>query len=588
MVANWGSGERGERRIGRSLAVTAFVGLFALVVTTASTASFSPATNFPAGSFPGSVATGDLNGDGSPDLAVANTDSGNVSVLLGTGTGSFGAATNFAVGSEPRSVAISNLNGDTFPDLAVANSGLASNNVSVLLGTGTGSFGAATNFAAGTNPNSVAVGDVNGDGVSDLAVANAGSANVSILLGTGAGAFGTATNFPVGLVPRSVVIGNLNAGTSADLAVANSGSNNVSVLPGTGTGTFGAATDFGVGNTPFSVAIGNLNGDGFADLVAANLNSSNVSVLLGASNGSFSTATNFPAGVGANSVAIGNLNGDGFADLAVTSTASSEVSVLLGTGTGSFGVATSSEVGTTPSSVAIGDLDLDSNPDLAVSNADSNNVSVLLNRAPEATATPAGLSFGSRETSSTSPAKTVTVTNASGGDPMTATGVAITGADAGDFLVSGNTCFALPLPLSATCEMSVTFTPSASGARSASLEIAYNGGASPLTVPLSGTGAKARISKLTVTGPATLRKGRPATYKAKITNSGNAKATGVRLIASGRGIRLNSPVGTINAGTTRTVKLRVRPSRTGRVKATFRVTSGNAGSKTVRKTVRVR
>jgi hypothetical protein len=120
-------------------------------------------------------------------------------------------------------------------------------------------------------------------------------------------------------------------------------------------------------------------------------------------------------------------------------------------------------------------------------------------------------------------------------------------------------------------------------------------GSEPPTCPESTIGTppdcvalKARIGKLTVTGPSALKKGKAATYRAKITNSGNAAATGVRLVVSGRGIRLSSPVGRINAGATRTVKLRVRPSRTGRIKATFKATSGNAGSRTVRKTVRVR
>src|SRR5207253_166200 len=103
-----------------------------------------------------------------------------VSVLLGTGSGSFGAATNFAVGTNPTSVAVGDLNGDGKPDLAVAN--YNSGNVSVLLGTGTGSFGAAPNIAVGTTPTSVAVGDLNGDGKPDLAVANFSSNNVSVLL----------------------------------------------------------------------------------------------------------------------------------------------------------------------------------------------------------------------------------------------------------------------------------------------------------------------------------------------------------------------------------------------------------------------
>ena len=90
-------------------------------------------------------------------------------------------ATNFAVGSSPCSVAVGDFNGDTFLDLAVAN--CVSSNVSILLGNGTGSFGTATNFAVGTDPVSVAVGDFNGDTFLDLAVANFVSNNVSILLG---------------------------------------------------------------------------------------------------------------------------------------------------------------------------------------------------------------------------------------------------------------------------------------------------------------------------------------------------------------------------------------------------------------------
>jgi hypothetical protein len=93
------------------------------------------------------VAVADFNGDGKLDLAVANFDSFDVSILLGTGTGSFRAATNFDVGNSPVSVAVGDFNGDGKLDLAVANED--SNNVSILLGTGTGSFGAATNFNVG-------------------------------------------------------------------------------------------------------------------------------------------------------------------------------------------------------------------------------------------------------------------------------------------------------------------------------------------------------------------------------------------------------------------------------------------------------
>src|SRR6266498_3119624 len=111
----------------------------------------------------------------------------------------FTAATNFGAGDRPRSVAVGDFNGDGRQDLAVANQG--SGNVSILLGNGNGTFGAATNFAVGNGPLSVVVGDFNGDGRQDLAVANQFSANVSILLGNGNGTFGAATNFAGGTGP---------------------------------------------------------------------------------------------------------------------------------------------------------------------------------------------------------------------------------------------------------------------------------------------------------------------------------------------------------------------------------------------------
>ena len=132
--------------------------------------SFIARRDFDAGTHPSTVAVGDFNGDGVQDLAVANVNSANVSVLLGNGDGTFQVAVNFGAGGRPRSVAVADFNGDGVQDLAVANDG--SNNVSVLLGNGDGTFQEAVNFGAGIFPVSVAVGDFNGDGRPDLAVAN--------------------------------------------------------------------------------------------------------------------------------------------------------------------------------------------------------------------------------------------------------------------------------------------------------------------------------------------------------------------------------------------------------------------------------
>jgi hypothetical protein len=107
------------------------------------------------------------------------------------------------------------------------------------------------------------------------------------------------------------------------------------------------------------------------------------------------------------------------------------------------------------------------------------------------------------------------------------------------------------------------------------------------TDPCTGVVGKATIGSVQVSGPARTKRNRPATYRVRVRNSGNITATGVRLRISGRGISFNGPVGTINPGATRTLNVRLRPRSVGRIRATFKATSGNAGTKSVVKVIRV-
>ncbi len=371
------------------LAVTNYVGNTVSVLLGNADGSFQATQNFPAGRSPLSVAAGDVNGDGRLDLAIANYFSANVSVLLGNGDGTFQAARHFPAGGS-FSVAVGDINNDGRPDLAAAtNAG-----VSVLLGNGDGSFQAARNFPAGNKPFSVAVRDVNADGLPDLAVANWGTCceyndgSVSLLVGNGDGTFQAARNFPAGRVPYSVVVGDVNGDGRPDLAVANYFSANVSVLLGNGDGTFRAAQNFPAGSRLRSVAVGDVNGDGRLDLATANygtccpVRDSSVSVLLGNGDGSFQAAQNFPAGIFPRSMALGDVNNDGRLDLVVTGGA---VRVLLGNGDGTFQTTNISYVaGVSPISLAAADFDDDGWPDLAVANRVSNDVSILLNAADDA------------------------------------------------------------------------------------------------------------------------------------------------------------------------------------------------------------
>ena len=340
--------------------------------------SFSGPTDFTAGSLPASVAVGDFNGDTRPDLAVANQNSDNVSVLLGNGAGGFLAATNFPAGDEATSVALGDFNRDTKQDLAVANTG--SNNVSSLLGNGSGGFSSPTNFGAGAGSFSVAVGEFNGDAKQDLAVANQGSDNVSILLGNGSGGFSSPTNFGAGDAPFSVAVGDFNGDAKQDLIVANQGSDNVSILLGNGSGGFAAPTNFAAGGGAVSVAVGSFNGDAKPDLAVATVNPQTVSILLGNGSGGFSAPTSFLAGASPRSVAVGDIDGDAKQDLAVVSNIlSGNVSILLGNGSGGFSTPTNFSAGASPQSVAVGNFNGDVRPDLAVANGSSGNVSILLN-----------------------------------------------------------------------------------------------------------------------------------------------------------------------------------------------------------------
>ena len=309
-----------QRCIGVVVGAEALVlGIFAGSTPAATPAvSFAAAKEFAVGSRPGSVAIADLNGDGRRDVVTANggnTGLRDVSVLLGRGDGTFEPQARFATGAPnaPSSVAIGDLNRDGAPDLVTANT--ASGGVSVLLGNGDGSFRAPVLFAAGVNPISVAIADLNGDGRPDVVSADAQSRSVSVLLGRGDGSLQPEMRFAAGFSQAEVAIGDLNGDGRPDLVIANiqaaesptpNTPGDVSVLLGNGDGTFQPQTRLAADAPPVSVAIGDLNTDGRPDVATTNIGFGVVYVglLFGNGDGSFRApvrlARRYRSGLGSN------------------------------------------------------------------------------------------------------------------------------------------------------------------------------------------------------------------------------------------------------------------------------------------------
>ena len=296
-----------------------------------------------------------------------------------TGPSFFSGGANLNVASFPDSVAVGDFNGDGNHDLANGNRG--SGTVSISLGDGAGGFTAAPAATVGPSPSAVAVGDFNNDGKQDLAVANnnttfADTANayVAIRLGDGTGAFTAAGNIGVGSGPHSVALADFNNDGKLDFVTGNIAGNSISLRLGNGSGGSAGGVDFSAGQAPYSVAVGDFNNDGKQDVAAAAVNSNLVSVFFGNGAGSFAFKNTFFVSA-PRAIAVGDFNGDGNDDYAAASPLGT-VYIRLGDGTGDFSNAPNVNVSGQPGSVAVADFNNDGKQDLAVGRRTGGNVAI--------------------------------------------------------------------------------------------------------------------------------------------------------------------------------------------------------------------
>jgi hypothetical protein len=387
-------------------------------------------------SFGHAIASDDIDGDGNMDLAVANDDTDDVSVLWGNGDGTFTPAdTAFSVGTasieSPVAIAIADIDGNGKKDIVTAND--FADTVSVLLNQGDRTFAPAKESAVGPSPDilmspeSVAVEDVNGDHKVDVVAANLLDESVTVLLGNGDGTFSilsvcstapaqscsnqsecpsggacTSQVIPVGSEPDALVAVDLKHDQDGipDLVVANSSggvdqTGSLTVLEGRGNGTFVcvAGTDTSCPaseitsptfDDPVAMTLADLNDDGNPDLVVVNDFGDSLSLLFGNGDLSFDDAVALPLNEFSHpeQAVVADLNGDDIPDIATSASLTDKVTVFVGQGNGNFGSAVYFTLPTNsvPLGVVAADFSHDDKPDLAVKNGtDPGTVSVLLN-----------------------------------------------------------------------------------------------------------------------------------------------------------------------------------------------------------------
>ncbi len=529
----------------------AVLGSADLVAGKAGTPTFANSQSPAVKPLPQTVAVGDFNGDGIPDLAVTTNalpgvagSTGYVSLLLGKGDGTFQTAQSFpALSDNAAIVAAPFVNGGPL-DILTVDSKSGTNNAALFVGDGKGGGALGTPFSLGgvNSVTAIAAGDFNRDGNEDFVFTGViyGIYCFAPVFGNGNGTFGGPTLNAIGKSPLLVAVGAFNANGYDDIVVADTVADQVTIFQNNGQGYFFPEGQANTGVNPAAMVTGDFNGDGSLDLAVVNGGSDTVTILLGKSNETL-TATASPAtGHNPTSIAVGDFNGDGIPDLAVANGTDNTISILIGKGDGTFTDGGTLATGIAPIAIAGGNFMgtglngiavANSNPGataggtltvlnsvltqtatatvtgIAPSGAGShlvdasyagdNNYAASLSSttslmgtaplAPVASLSPSSLTFAAQTVGSTSAAQTITLANSG------QAALSITSITASTGFLQTSSCGS-SLAGGSTCPISVTFAPTAAGSVTGTLTIADNAAGATQTVALSGTGASVGLS----------------------------------------------------------------------------------------------
>jgi hypothetical protein len=574
--------------------------------------TFLAARNFAVGSGAAAAGVADFNKDGKLDVVTANSGSGDNSILLGKGDGTFQPAVSLSVpGLTPVDVVTGDFNNDGNPDFIVLNGnggfvapcyGTSMNCLSVYLGKGDGTFQTPSVVSSGSSGGVfMFVGDFNGDGKLDLAIAQnpTGPPTIAILLGNGDGTFKALTPFSTGGSSIALfAVADVNNDGKLDLIVTDYLKGQVQIFLGKGDGTFQAPSNIATGRYPGGVAVADFNGDGKLDILLTNELDNTLEFFSGNGDGTFNSGVLMPLPAGfppANVIIAGDFNLDGKLDIAfdhagggrnLVNGISHGMSLMLGNGDGTFQAPQDYLVGRTANpvlsrmgSIVNNDFNGDGVPDVLVIDPE-NYITILLNQTPPPIAvSPSSLSFGSQLVGTTSSALAVKVSN----NGTSATTVSV--AASGDFAQTNN-CPVSPATLApaASCNVSVTFTPTATGLRNGAITVSDPLPGSPQMVALTGTG----VAPVVTLGGSSISFGNQivgmssAVQMVTLSNTGTATLT-ISSIAitgtnSGDFSQTNTCGASVAAGANCSISVTFKPTATGSRAASVTITDNASGS----------
>jgi hypothetical protein len=354
--------------------------------------TFDPPVIYGCGNSPVSVVLADFSRDGNLDVVTANYGSDSISYLEGSASGVLDLTpVSVAVSAGPRSMAVADVDDNGILDLAVGCIGNGANSTVRILKWDVAAppFTLLNSYSVSLTPASIAVGDFNRDGNVDLATANTDTDTVSIALGATGGLFfpPVMSSKTVGDRPQRIATGDFDRDGNLDLSVVNDGNATVSILMGDGLGGFSPSVVVEVGASPFGQALADFDGDGWLDLAIGCTTDDTVWVLAGSAGGTFNKASRFLVGPAPFDVVACDFDGDGKVDLGTADSrggdpAGGSITVLANSthlsSRGRFSHAVAYAAGTSPTSIAAADLDRDGVADLAVNDPVASVVSILL------------------------------------------------------------------------------------------------------------------------------------------------------------------------------------------------------------------